>query len=43
MELTPREKDRLLIFTAALLEVTGTRVQAPLYIPHSGPGGCAWN
>jgi urease gamma subunit len=54
MELTPREKDKLLIFTAALLaeHVYGTRGHAPLfpegtsfgaYIPQICARGITWN
>ena len=45
MELTPREKDKLLIFTAALLAERpyGTRGHAPLYIPQVSSRTIAWN
>ena len=45
MELTPREKDKLLIFTAALLaeRPNGTRGHTPLFIPQYGTRNTAWN
>jgi len=54
MELTPREKDKLLIFTAALLAESrnGTRGHAPLFpegtsfgafIPHFSARESIWN
>jgi hypothetical protein len=39
MELTPREKDKLLIFTASIR----TRGHAPLYIPYFSEDTASWN
>jgi len=45
MELTPREKDKLLIFTAALLaeRPLRTRGHTPLLIPHISARLIEWN
>ncbi len=45
MELTPREKDKLLLFTAALLaeSLIGTRGHTPLFIPHIRARNITWN